>query len=214
MRRILLFTVLFLIANIAWMGFVRKPLPPTPEIVEELSPNMPLRFAVNKMDYSGVEMMLDKSATGQTMYAKFQMSNAWKTGRPGLVLQGFGRASAMQRGMSPRQYMADPKRKVSRSKDFSAFMKDKRGKPVSTYNLNHTLVRGKDGRTYLRMTYGGPPMEMLQMLEIPRPITVPGHLARKFVPNGTLQFQRGTVAFDKRINGFTIPVIVKGPMKR
>ena len=211
MRRILLFTILFLLANIAWMGFVREPLPPTPEIVEALSPKMPLRFAINKMDYSGVELMLDKRATGQPMFAKFQMSNAWKTGRSGLVLQGIGGASAMKQAMSPQKYVADPKRKAKKSKDFTAFMKDRGGRGITSYTLNHTLVKGKDGRQYMQMTYSGPPMEMIQMLQIPRPITVPGHLARKFVPKGTLQFQRGTVAFDKRINGFNVPVIVKGP---
>ena len=111
--------------------------------------------------------------------------------------------------MSPKSYLNDSNREKKGGKDFSDFMKDNKGKNVSTYSFVQTLVEDKKGETYLRMSYAGPAMDMIQTLEIPRPVTVPAHISRKFTSEGIIQFQPGTVAFDPKIKGFYIPVLIR-----
>ena len=52
-------------------------------------------------------------------------------------------------------------------------------------------------------------MEMIQTLEIPRPVTLPAHISKQFIDKGIIQFQPGTVAFDGKIKGFYIPVTIR-----
>lgn len=117
--------------------------------------------------------------------------------------------SNLTNGMSPKAYLNDKQREAKGGKDFSDFMKDNRGSSVSTYTFENTLVEGTSGEYFLRMSYDGPAMEMLQTLEIRRPVTVPGHISRQFVSKGVIQFQPGTVAFDSKIRGFYIPVVIR-----
>lgn len=190
------------------MGFVREPLPPIPEISKPLSEKVDMKFSIQSMNYSNVELALDKKVKGKGMNVQFKMANAWKTGRTGLVLTGI-KTSNFNIGMPPSVYLKDSKRKAKKEKDFSAFMKDRRGKSVTSYNLQHTLVEGKSGKKFMQLTYQGPSMEMLQTLQITRPVTVPAHISRQFVSKGIIQFQPGTVAFDKRSKGFYIPVVIR-----
>ena len=209
MKRIGIFTLIFVVVNLAWMGFVREPLPEVPEMLTPISPPVNMKFAINTMSSSGVEMSMNNRSTGKGMFVQFKMSNAWKTGRTGLVVTGINSNSNFSRGMSPRAYVNSPTRKRQTAKDFTHFMKDKQGKTIGSYPINHRLVRAKGGQTYLQLTYKGSAMEMLQTLEVPQPITVPAHISRRFVPKGAIQFQRGTVRFDRRINGFNIPVKIR-----
>ena len=80
--------IAFIAGSLVWMGFVREPLPPIPEITGELSKEVKLNFSINTMDYSGVELALNEKVEGKGMYVQFKMANAWKTGRPGLVVSG------------------------------------------------------------------------------------------------------------------------------
>ncbi|MEZ4993992.1 MAG: hypothetical protein R2824_26440 [Saprospiraceae bacterium] len=89
-------------------------------------------------------------------------------------------------------------------------MKDKSGRSVSGYSFRQTLVEEKSGKVFMRLSYNGPAMEMIQSLEIPHPVTVPAHISKQFTDKGNIQFQRGTVAFDSKIKGFYIPVEIKG----
>ncbi|PHN07751.1 hypothetical protein [Flavilitoribacter nigricans] len=203
------FIVMVLVAgSLAWMGFVREPLPPIPTIVAEVSQEVPLDFSINAMDYTGVELSMNRKIEGKGMYVQFKMANAWKSGRAGLVLNGIKGNSGL-RGMSPQNYLKDEKRKGNSGKDFSNFMADKRGKPVSSYSFRQTLVEDNSGKTFMRMSYNGPAMEMIQMLEIPRPVTIPAHVSKQFTSKGIIQFQPGTVAFDSKIKGFYIPVVIR-----
>jgi hypothetical protein len=191
------------------MAFVRAPLPPIPAICEELSEEVNMEFSINTMDYTGLELSLNNKVGGQGMFVHFQMANTWKTGRTGLVVKGIKANSDFRGGMAPNKYLDDQKRKGEGKKDFSNFMKDSRGKSVSTYSFKHTLVEGDNGQTFMRMTYNGPAMEMLQTLEIPHPITIPAHISRQFVSKGIIQFQPGVVALDSKIKGFYIPVVIR-----
>lgn len=206
MKKISLFLIALIISAITWMGFQRVDLPPVPEICAEISGEVNLSFVIDKMDYSSLEFALDEKAKGKAMFIEFKMANAFKTGRPGLVLAGIRQERRMKNGMSPQTYRNDAKRKGKKEKDFSIFMKDKKGKAISRYTFKQTLVEGRDGRNYMKMSYSGPAMTMIQTMEIPRPVTLPAHISRRFIPKGTIQFLPGTVAFDTKINGFLIPV--------
>jgi hypothetical protein len=70
-------------------------------------------------------------------------------------------------------------------------------------------VQGADGNTYMRMVYDGPEMEMIQLLEIPNPVTLPAHISKLFITKGIIQFQPGTAALDEKIGGFYIPVVIR-----
>ncbi|MEZ4993993.1 MAG: hypothetical protein R2824_26445 [Saprospiraceae bacterium] len=88
MKKLGVFLAVLLAVNLMWMGFVREPLPEIPEICAELSAEVQLDFSINTMDYTGIELGLDKKVGGKGMYVQFKMGNAWKTGRTGLVLNG------------------------------------------------------------------------------------------------------------------------------
>lgn len=206
------FAIIFsalIIGCLAWMGFVREPLPPLPEIAKTLSEEVKLDFAINTMDYSGVELSMKNKMQGKGMYVQFKMGNAFKTGRTGLVLNGIKGNSGFRNGMSPKQYLENSKRGGKSGKDFSDFMKDKRGQNVSTYTFRQTLVEDRSGKMFMQISYSGPAMEMIRQLEVPRPVTVPAHVSRQFTDKGIVQFQPGTVAFDSKIKGFYIPVVIR-----
>lgn len=195
---------------ICWMGMVRKPLPPVPDIVSKLSPEVPFDFSINSMDAKSVEFGLNNKIKGKGMFVQFSMANAFKTGRAGLVLNGINSRSTLTRGISPDKYLNDPERKSKKEKDFSDFMKDNRGRSVNSYQFMQTLVEGHGGNPFMLVAYNGPAMEMIQTLEIPRPITLPAHVSALFVDKGIIQFKPGTVTFDTKSKGFYIPVQIRG----
>lgn len=209
MKKFAFLLAVLLAGCLAWMGFVREPLPPIPEISAVLSEEVKLDFDINTMNYSGVEFRMKNRMQGKGMYVQFKMDNAWKTGRPGLVLTGVKGNSSFSNGMSPKSYLNDEKRKGKSGKDFSDFMKDRRGNNLSSYSFRQTLVEERSGKKYMQISYSGPAAEMIQTLRIPRPVTIPAHVSRQFIPKGIIQFQPGTVAFDRRSNGFYIPVVIR-----
>jgi hypothetical protein len=109
------------------------------------------------------------------------------------------------KGMKPSDYEKDEKRE-SRGKDFGQFMKDKKGKPVQHYTFVQEVAEAKDGKTYLRMTYDGPDVPMLDILEVKSAITIPPKIAKRFDLDKGMQLETGKFAFDKSINGFWLPV--------
>lgn len=209
MKKIALFLAVFLAVNLMWMGFVREPLPAIPNICAEISREVPLHFSIKAMDYTGVELGLNRKIGGGDMHVQFRMNNAWKTGRPGLVLTGIKSSGGFKGGMSAKQYLEDPERKKKSGKDFSNFMQDKGGKALMNFSFQQALSEDNSGKLYMRISYDGPAREMIQSLEIPRPVTVPAHISKQFTDKGIIQFQRGTVAFDRKIKGFYIPVVIR-----
>ena len=114
--------------------------------------------------------------------------------------------------MKPDEYLADKTRKEKKGKkekDWEDFMTDRSGKALQGYTFNQTLVEGKDGNTYMQMTYKGNAANMIEQLEIPHPLTIPAHISNQFIDKGILQFNRGTYAYDQKIRGFYIPVTIK-----
>lgn len=203
MRKALLTTALLLVASFVWMGLNRAPLPPTPEISRLLSKEVKLKFKMNKVDYTKVELAL---AEGKDKYfVQFSVSDAWKGGRLGLVIDGMAEKS-FNIGMPPSVYEKDEKRKAKGNKDFGQFMRDKKGKAVQFYTFKQTIAEGKDGKTYLKMTYDGPDVPMMDILEVKRPVRIPNKIAKRFGLDKGVQLQVGKASFDSSINGFWLPI--------
>lgn len=202
MKRVLATATILVVASLVWLGFNRAPLPPTPEISRIISKEVKLKFKMNKVDYTSVELALAEGK--DDMFVQFSVSDAWKGGRLGLVVDGMDTQSKAK-GMKPSDYEKQAKREA-KAKDFGQFMKDKKGKPVQHYTFIQEVAEGKDGKTYLKMTYDGPDVPMLDLLEVKNPVTVPNKIARRFGLEKGIQLEPGTAAFDKSINGFWLPI--------
>ena len=81
MKKVALALVGLVVVSLAWMAFVREPLPPVPVITSELSEEVTFDFDINTMDYTGLEFTLKNKVEGKGMFVQFKMANAWKTGR-------------------------------------------------------------------------------------------------------------------------------------
>ncbi|MEZ4886753.1 MAG: hypothetical protein R3E32_18640 [Chitinophagales bacterium] len=212
MKKVGFFIAGLILLSLSWIGFVREPLPPIPQIAADVSEEVALDFSINSMNKTGIELAMNEKVKGEGMYVQFRMADVFETGRLGLVLYGIKTTSDFKNGVSPKGYMKSEKPAAvnKKGKDLTIFMKDKQGKDISNYSFSQKLVKGKDGQTYMQMTYNGPAVEMLQTLEVARPITLPAPISRKFLPKGIIQFMPGTVALDPKIKGFYIPVAIKG----
>lgn len=204
MRKVLATATVLVIVSLVWLGFNRAPLPPTPEISRVISKEVKLKFKMNKVDYTNVELALAEGK--DDLFVQFSVSDAWKGGRLGLVVDGMDTKSKAK-GMKPSDYEKQAKRE-SAGKDFGQFMKDKKGKPVQFYTFIQEIAEGKDGKMYLKMTYDGPDVPMLDLLEVKRSVTIPNKIAKRFGLEKGIQLEPGTVAFDKSINGFWLPIKV------
>ncbi len=211
MKKVLITVAAVIFITTVWMAFVRKALPPIPEINSHLSKEVDLIFSVESMDYNDIELSLNNKKDGKGMYINFAMSNAFKTGRAGLIVKNIGERPVLKANMKPKEYLEDKKRKENKGKgrDFEEFISDKKGKELSSYTFKQTLVEGKDGNTYMQMLYEGSAMNMIEQLEIPHPITIPAHISRQFTDKGIIQFQKGVYALDTKAGGFYIPVLVR-----
>ena len=209
MKKILIATAALLISSVAWMAMIREPLPEIPEILRPVSDEVPFDFQITSMNYNSVEMGLQRKVGGKDLFVHFGMDNAFKTGRSGLVLKGLSGRPSLAGGMSAQKYLNDENRKKQNENDFSAFMKDRSGKNLTTYKFNQMLEEGRDGNTYMLIAYNGPTMNMIQTLDIQRPVTLPKHISQLFSDEGIIQFKRGKVAFDTQAKGFHIPVEIR-----
>lgn len=202
MKKILATASILVVACLVWLGFNRAPLPPTPEISRVISKEVKLKFKMNKVDYTNVELALSEGK--DDLFVQFSVSDSWKGGRLGLVVDGMSEKSKAK-GRKPSDYEKDANR-ASKGKDFGQFMKDKKGKPVQFYTFIQQVAEGKDGKTYLKMTYDGPDVPMLDLLEVKAPVTIPTNVAKRFDLDKGIQLETGTFSFDKSINGFWLPI--------
>ncbi|MGA7305469.1 MAG: hypothetical protein WBW88_11365 [Rhodothermales bacterium] len=202
MKKIFATSAGLILACLIWLGFNRAPLPPTPEISHLTGKEVKLKFKMNKVDLANVELALAEG--GDNLFVQFSVADSWKGGRLGLVIDGMAEKSKAK-GMKPTDYEKDKKHE-SKGKDFGQFMKDKKGKPVKFYTFTQQVAEGKDGKTYLKMSYDGPDVPMLDVLEVKNPVTIPTNIVKRFGLEKGIQLQPGTFAFDKSINGFWLPI--------
>lgn len=203
MKKALLSAGILVIASVVWLGLYRAPLPPTPEIDHMMGKEVKLKFKMNKVDMTNVELALAEGK--DNAFVQFSIADSWKGGRLGLVIDGMTTESKAK-GMNPSEYAKEHKGKKDDGERFGRFMKDEKGKPVEFYTFIQEVAEGKDGKTYLKMSYDGPDVPMLDILEVKQPIAVPTNIAKRFGLDKGIQFQPGKFAFDESINGFWIPI--------
>ena len=154
-----------------------------------------LKFKINKVGSDYLELALNQGQGGQNLFVQFSFASGWGKGKWGIVMKGLGESSK-----APGK--PENKEKVER------FLKDNSGRPVNFYTLRHEIVEDSKGQTFMKMTWAGPPMPLLDELVVERNFNVPKSLCNRFGVKGSIQFQAGTCRIDKKINGFMIPVKV------
>lgn len=203
MRKFGLSVLILLAACILWFGFNLLTLPAPPSICATLSDEVVLNFTIDKMNISEIE--ITSTDGGQPVFIHFSRTNDWAKGKPGLAVTTMARKSTLGNGVAPDQFNRDN----PGNKDFGQFMKDSKGNDVRTYTFRHQIAEGDDGRTYMKMSYDGPKVPLIQLLRFPEDIQVPDHLVQQFEAGGKITFLKGTYHLDRKMNGFWIPVRIE-----
>lgn len=212
MKKILFGVLALLITSASFISFHRTELPPPPVICAELSPKIPMNFKISKIDMTEVEVQLDAPGASEDFFMQLRMGDSWKGGRTGLKINGCSKRSRMKTGTTCSDFKHKmKKRKAAKTRrpaknDFTTFMASKRGQDVDVYEFEYTLTQGKDGILYLKKTYVGPDMPLLNVLEINESVPVPKFISKRFTKKGTLSFIPGNVGLDQRDNSYWIPV--------
>lgn len=213
MKTLFLSLFALLLTSAAWVNINKMALPASPSICMELSESVPLSFKINSLSPSNIELGLQGTNPAEQLFVRFKMSDTWKEGRLGVVMEAMKPVgmesktpSAAAKGSKTSSKMTHQTQQKQR--DLTVFTKDRRGKAVSQYTFVQTLVEGNDGKTYLKMTYEGPDVPMVEILEIHEPVNLPPYLSRKFLKSKqNLQFVPGQYGFDQKIQGFYLPVV-------
>ena len=185
--------VFALVISLAWMRNDLDTLPLPPENTTELSKTVNLKFKVSNVSSNGVELALNEGGGPNSFYVLFDLSANWAKGDFGLVLNNMSEQSKIKGTSGPKA-------------DIGRFEKDNKGKNVQFYEFDQTLVKGEDGVTYMKMTYAGAPMPLIQSLKVAKDLVLPRHIAARFVNKNSLVFKAGQYRLDDSINGFWIPV--------
>lgn len=211
MRTLILLSVALILTSATWVNFNRMALPPSPSICMELSEAVPLNFKINNLSPSNIELKLQGLEAAQQLFVRFKMSETWKKGRLGIVMEAMKPVemkSTPTRFSKGKTAPITSQQTLKKQKDLTLFTRDKKGKTVSQYRFIQTLVEGDDGKTYLKMTYQGPDVPMVEILEIHEAVNIPSYLSQKFLRSKkNLQFVPGQYGFDQKIQGFYLPVI-------
>ena len=202
MRKILIIVGFVLVACAGWIGFNRSNLPPIPKITAEITKPVNLEYRINKINSKGVELQLLE----EDFYFMFLTSSSWKRGTPGLILQSIRSSSNFPEGMRSDEYIKN--QETSGQNNLSDFMKDSKGREIKTYTFEYAIGEGEKGELYMRISHKGPRMKMIQLLEFREPIEVPSYIAHKFEVE-QITMQPSTCRFDKKMNGFWIPIETK-----
>lgn len=152
-----------------------------------------LKFKINKVGTDYLELSLNQGQGSQNLFVQFGYSSGWGKGKWGITMKGIGEQSK-----APGK--PDNTEKVGR------FLKDNQGKPVNFYTLRHEIVEDGKGQTFMKMTWAGPSMPLLDELVVERAFDIPKSLCNRFGVKGKIQFQAGTCPMNKSINGFMIPI--------
>ena len=193
MKHKFLYAFLIVLMLAGWVAINRETFPPPPDNFEELSKTVNLRFKIINMDVNKVEMALNEGRGPNNLFVLFELSDDWVKGNFGLVVKNMSEKSNLQS-------------KSGKKPDISRFEKDNRGQKVSFYTFDQTMVKSEDGTTYIQMKYSGPPMPLIQSLNVERNFVMPRHISARFVNRGNVEFIAGKYGLDPKINGFWIPV--------
>lgn len=197
MKKFLSITGSLIVLSVLFLAFYPSQYPPIPEITKELSSTVKYEFRINKMSTNRVELVHVNAR--EPMFINFQLSGSWKTGRPSLVVSTVTPRSEFAKGQNPQSFKGE-----KGQKDFTQFMEDKKGRPVSSYAFSNTVVEDKGGKQFLKMTYSGADIPMIGTLEVRKTTGFPDFVAKKFGSDRPIRMKAGTYTFDSSINGFYI----------
>jgi hypothetical protein len=150
-----------------------------------------LKFKITQATADQVELALNEGQGKQNVYFQFGYGAGWGGKKWSLVMKSLDEKSKIR---------GNDRAKVAK------FEKDNGGKPVNFYNLRHTIVEDNGGKLFMQMSYIGAAMPLLDELVVSQNFNIPKSIANRFGEKGTIQFQKGTYAADKSINGFRIPI--------
>jgi hypothetical protein len=196
MKTKLILTVLILISAAACELFDKEDFPEPPDSYTVLAETVSLEFRINRLDGVSVELSLNGAQESENLYFLFELSDDWKKGHFGLVLKDISGSGILNEdsGIKP---------------DISRFQKDNKGNPVVTYTFDNTLVEDDEGSKYIRLSYTGPAMPLIESLQVAKNMSMPQHISDKFGIKEDIEFQEGKYGLDKDINGFWVPVLLK-----
>jgi hypothetical protein len=197
MRKFLFISGSLLLLGFLSLAFYPGQYPPIPEITKEISDPINYEFRINKISTNQVELAHVNGR--EPMFINFRLSGSWKTARPSLVVSTVSPRSAFAKGQNPQKFKNE-----KNEKDFTQFMKDKRGKDVRSYIFTNTVVEDKGNKRYLKMTYSGADIPMIGTLIVKNRTRFPDFVAKKFQSKNPIQLKAGTYTFDRSINGFYI----------
>jgi len=195
MRFNILFVSIALLILVSWMKLTGPVYPPPPDHYTPISKVVNLKFKIIASDMNSVEMALNEGGGPNNLFATFDLSENWSRGGFGLVLKNLSDRSSL----SPRS---------GRKPDISRFEKDNNGRRVEFYSFSQELIQDANGNYFIKMSYVGPDMPLIESLRVDGNFQLPRNIAARFVNNGSIQFQAGNYGLDKSINGFWIPVQV------
>lgn len=195
MRYNLLFVSVVLLALVSWMKLTSSGYPAPPDKYTSLSNEVNLKFKVIASDMNSVEMALNEGGGPNNLFVVFDLSENWTKGGFGLVLKNMSNRSSLQS-------------RSGRKPDISRFEKDNNGRRVEFYSFSQELIRDANGNNFIKMSYVGPDMPLIENLQVAGNFQLPRNIAARFVNNGSIEFMAGSYGLDNSINGFWIPVRV------
>lgn len=176
--------------------FEKESFPEPPENYTEMTGAINLEFKINRMDGISVEMSLSGADESNNLYFLYELSSDWVKGHFGLVLKDVSSSSILEEntGIFP---------------DISRFQKDNDGNEVKTYSFDNLLIEDDQGMNYLKLSYTGPAMPLIESLQVEKNLVLPVRVSDWFGIEQDIEFQAGKYGLDANINGFWIPVLLK-----
>jgi hypothetical protein len=190
--RIFLLAAILMI-SISWLRNDHEVLPSPPSNYSIIGKTVQLKFKVNKKSMNGVEFALNQGQGPNNFFLHFDLSADWAKGNFGLILKDMSEKSML-------------KSSSGLEADIERFEKDNKGRKINYYQFDQTLVEDESGVFYMKMSYTGSSMPLIESLRIEKDLTLPRHISARFVNKSNLIFKAGTYGLDSEINGFWIPV--------
>lgn len=196
MRCTCLFVVFIAFFALACERNDEETYPSPPENYNVLASPVNFEFTVTNMKLGSVELGLKDGNNLHDLHCLFELSEDWVKGDFGLVLSDMSANSILPVGVGDEE------------PDISRFEMDNSGKEVKSYSFEQTLIEDDKEQKYIKMSYIGPSMPLIQSLKIKTNIQLPTGISAQFVDANIIEFQAGSYKLDPDINGFWIPVKV------
>jgi hypothetical protein len=174
MKNKLIFIVFIILLVYTCEKITDETYPPPPENYSLIASPVNLNFKVTNMNLNSVEMSLTETIGSSNLFCLFKLSDDWIKGDFGLVLTDMSANSILTVGAKQEE------------PDISRFKTDNSGKEVKFYTFDNTLVEDDKGAYYMRMSYIGPSMPLIESLKLEKNIRLPLRISSLFVDANTL----------------------------